>query len=135
MLSIDDFIKLYDKDNKVKCAIIECLSKNMNKEIALDILTNDLEKHLHKFLYDEGSNVRRDFNNAIKDVLTDYFSKVIENNNDNSFIYESDDWLFERLKNIEFEFKQFNISGYRASQLVEERKQIRSELIKRGWIL
>ena len=91
MLSIDEFIKLYDKDNKVKFAIIECLSENMTKEVALDILTNDLRKHLYKFLYDTGSNIERDFINTIKDVLADYFSKVIENNNDNSFIYESDD--------------------------------------------
>ena len=52
----------------------------MTKEVALDILADDIQKRLYDFIWssdeidiDDGSNVRRDFVKAIKNILTEYF--------------------------------------------------------------
>lgn len=80
-LSLDEFIRKNDKDGKVKDAISNCLINNMTKDVALDILSNDLQERLYDFIYDseeldidDGSNIRRDFTNAIKDILKEYFN-------------------------------------------------------------
>ena len=81
MYTIDEFIRKNDIENNVKRAIANCLTKNITKEVALDVLANDLQVRLYDFIYDsedldidDGSNVRRDFIKAIKDILTEYFS-------------------------------------------------------------
>lgn len=78
--SLDEFVRKHDKDNKVKKAIAECLTENMTKEVALDVLANDIQKRLYDFIWDsdeldidDGSNVRRDFIKAIRDILSEYF--------------------------------------------------------------
>lgn len=80
MYSIDEFIRKNDTNNKIKNAIADCLVENMTKEVALDILANDLQKRLYDFIYDseeldidDGSNVQRDFVKAIKEILQEYF--------------------------------------------------------------
>lgn len=80
MYSIDEFIRKNDTENKVKNAIADCLVKNMTKEVALDVLANDLQKRLYDFIYDseeldidDGSNVQRDFVKAIREILEEYF--------------------------------------------------------------
>lgn len=84
MYTIDEFIRKNDTENKIKRAIANCLAENMTKEVALDILANDLQKRLYDFIYDnealdidDGSNVQRDFTKAIKDILEEYFKIVI----------------------------------------------------------
>ena len=57
------------KMKDVRMAIIE----NMTKEIAIDILSQDLSKRLEDYLFDDGSNVQRDFTKAIENILTEYF--------------------------------------------------------------
>lgn len=52
MYSIDEFIRKNDTNNKIKNAIADCLVENMTKEVALDILANDLQKRLYDFIYD-----------------------------------------------------------------------------------
>ena len=81
MYTIDEFIRKNDTENNVKKAIANCLTENITKEVALDVLANDLQVRLYDFIYDsedldidDGSNVRRDFIKAIKDILTEYFS-------------------------------------------------------------
>lgn len=81
MYTIDEFIRKNDIENNVKRAIANCLTENITKEVALDVLANDLQVRLYDFIYDsedldidDGSNVRRDFIKAIKDILTEYFS-------------------------------------------------------------
>ena len=81
MYSLDDFIRENDTENKVKKAVINCLVKNMTEDVAIDILSNDLQKRLYDFIYsseeldiDDGSNVERDFKKTIKDILLEYFS-------------------------------------------------------------
>ena len=81
MYTIDEFIRKNDIENNVKRAIANCLTENITKEVALDVLANDLQVRLYDFVYDsedldidDGSNVRRDFIKAIKDILTEYFS-------------------------------------------------------------
>lgn len=78
--TINEFIRKNDTDNKVKNAIAECLAENMNKELALDTLSEDLQKRLYNFIWsseeldiDNGSNIQRDFTKAIKDILSEYF--------------------------------------------------------------
>ena len=78
--TLDGFIRENDKENKVKKAIIECLTENMTKEVALDILANDLQKRLYDYIWhsddlyiDDGSNVQRDFIKEIKRILGEYF--------------------------------------------------------------
>ena len=80
MYTIDEFIRKNDIENNVKRAIANCLTENITKEVALDVLANDLQVRLYDFIYDsedldidDGSNVRRDFIKAIKDILTEYF--------------------------------------------------------------
>ena len=80
MYSMSDFIRKHDNDNKVKNAIADCIVKNMTKEVALDVLAEDMQKRLYDFIFssedldiDDGSNVKRDFTKAIKDVLSEYF--------------------------------------------------------------
>ena len=75
MYSLDDFIRANDSDNIVKKAIADCIIENMTKEIAIDILAQDLSKRLEDYLFDDGSNVLRDFNRDINDILTEYFGK------------------------------------------------------------
>lgn len=81
MYTIDEFIRKNDTENNVKKAVENCLIENMTKEVALDVLSNDLQVRLYDFIYnskdldiDDGSNVRRDFTKAIKDILTEYFN-------------------------------------------------------------
>lgn len=81
MYSLDDFIRKNDTEYKVKKAIIDCLVKNMTEEVAIEILSNDLQKRLYDFIYtneelsiDDGSNVERDFKKTIKDILLEYFN-------------------------------------------------------------
>ena len=52
----------------------------MTKEIALDTLAEDIQKRLYDFIYDseeldidDGSNVKRDFTKAIRNILSEYF--------------------------------------------------------------
>ena len=73
MYSLDGFIRENDSDNMVKKAIADCIIKNMTKEIAIDILSQDLSKRLEDYLFDDGSNVQRDFTKAIENILTEYF--------------------------------------------------------------
>lgn len=80
MYTLDEFIRINDKENKVKKAIVECLTENMTKDIALDVLVNDLQKQLYDFIYDSedldidnGSNIKRDFTKAIRNILNEYF--------------------------------------------------------------
>ena len=73
--SLDNFIRENDTDNKVKKAIADCITENMTKEIAIDTLVNDLSKRLEGYLFDDGSNVLRDFERDIKNILTGYFGK------------------------------------------------------------
>ena len=68
MYTIDEFIRKNDIENNVKRAIANCLTENITKEVALDVLANDLQVRLSDFIYDsedldidDGSNVRRDF--------------------------------------------------------------------------
>ena len=75
------FIQRHDTDGNIKKAIANCISENMTKEISLDLLSNDLQKTLYSFIWenenldiDDGSNVERDFTQAIKDVLLEYFN-------------------------------------------------------------
>ena len=75
MYSLDSFIKKNDTDNKVKKAIADCITENMTKEIAIDTLVNDLSKRLEGYLFDDGSNLLRDFERDIKNILTEYFGK------------------------------------------------------------
>lgn len=81
MYSLDNFIRENDTEDKVKKAIIDCLVKNMTEEVAIEILSNDLQKRLYDFIYtseelsiDDGSNVERDFKKTIKDILLEYFN-------------------------------------------------------------
>ena len=81
LYTLDRFIRENDTENKVKKAIINCLVENMNKEIAIDILSNDLQERLYDFIYDseeldidDGSNIKRAFTATIKDILAEYFS-------------------------------------------------------------
>lgn len=78
--TLDSFIRENDKENKVKKAIVECLTENMTKEVALDTLANDLQKRLYDYIWssddldiDDGSNVQRDFIKEIKRILSEYF--------------------------------------------------------------
>lgn len=78
--TLDGFIRENDKENKVKKAIVECLTENMTKEVALDILANDLQKRLYDYIWssddldiDDGSNVQRDFIKEIRRILGEYF--------------------------------------------------------------
>lgn len=80
MYSLDEFIRKNDTDNTVKKAIAKCLTENMDKEVAMDILAHDLQKRLYNFIFDteelsidDGSNVQRDFIKTIKDILSEYF--------------------------------------------------------------
>lgn len=80
MYSLDSFIRENDTDNKVKKAIVDCITENMTKEIAIDTLAHDLQKRLYDFIddnedlwIDDGSNVRRDFTKTIVNILTEYF--------------------------------------------------------------
>ena len=52
----------------------------MTKEVALDILANDLQKRLYDYIWssddldiDDGSNVQRDFIKEIRNILGEYF--------------------------------------------------------------
>lgn len=81
-LPLDEFIRKNDTDGKIKKAIGDCITENMTKEIALDILANDLQIRLYDFIFhseeldiDDGSNVQRDFIRAIRDILSEYFSR------------------------------------------------------------
>lgn len=83
MYLLSDFIRKYDKDNKVKKAIANCIAGNMTKEIAIDILSKDLQERLYDFIFDseeldidDGSNVERDFINTIKNILSEYFDAM-----------------------------------------------------------
>lgn len=78
--TLDGFIRENDKEGKVKKAIVDCLTANMTKEVALDILANDLQKRLYDYIWssddlgiDDGSNVQRDFIKEIRNILTEYF--------------------------------------------------------------
>jgi len=75
------FVQKHDTDGHIKKAIANCISENMTQEISLDLLSNDLQKTLYSFIWenenldiDDGSNVERDFTQAIKDVLLEYFN-------------------------------------------------------------
>ena len=78
--TLDGFIRENDKEGKVKKAIVDCLTENMTKEVALDILANDLQKRLYDYIWssddldiDDGSNVQRDFIKEIRNILGKYF--------------------------------------------------------------
>lgn len=78
--SLDEFVRKNDKEEKIKNAIANCLIENMTKEVALDILADDIQKRLYDFIWssdeldiDDGSNIRRDFVKAIKNILEEYF--------------------------------------------------------------
>ena len=69
-------VRKNDKEGKVKNAIADCLMDNMTKDVALDILSNDLQERLYDFIYeseelsiDDGSNVRRNFTYVIRNIL------------------------------------------------------------------
>lgn len=75
------FIQKHDTEGNIRKSIANCISENMTKEISLDLLSNDLQKKLYSFIWDnenldidDGSNVERDFTQAIKDVLLEYFN-------------------------------------------------------------
>lgn len=81
-LSLDEFVRKNDTDGKIKKAIGDCITENMTKEIALDILANDLQIRLYDFIFnseeldiDDGSNVQRAFIRAIRDILSEYFDR------------------------------------------------------------
>ena len=78
--TLDGFIRENDKEGKVKKAIVDCLTENMTKEVALDTLANDLQKRLYGYIWssddldiDDGSNVQRDFIKEIRNILAEYF--------------------------------------------------------------
>lgn len=78
--TVSEFIQANDKENKVKKAIADCITENMTKEIALDVLSEDIQKRLYDFIsYDEeldidnGDNTKRIFTKAIRDILSEYF--------------------------------------------------------------
>ena len=78
--TLSEFIRKNDKENKIKNAVANCISENMTKEIALDVLSEDIQKRLYDFIYnseeldiDDGSNIRRDFIKAIRNILSEYF--------------------------------------------------------------
>lgn len=80
MYSLDDFIRKNDANNKIKMAIADCISENITKEIAIDVLAEDLQTRLYEFIdgsetlsIDDGSNIRRDFTNSIRSILLEYF--------------------------------------------------------------
>ena len=82
--SIDEFIRKHDKEGNVKKAIADCLTQNMTKEVALDILAHDLQVRLYDYIWsdpdlniDDGSNVRSDFTKEIKIPTKIGFSKKI----------------------------------------------------------
>ena len=81
--SLDEFIRKNDTDDKIKMAIMDCITENMSRELAIDILAEDLQIRLYEFIdssevlsIDDGSNVRRDFTNAIRTILSEYFKIV-----------------------------------------------------------
>jgi hypothetical protein len=80
MYTLTDFIKEFDGDNTVKKSISNCIAKNMNKDIALELLSLDLQEKLYELIWDnddlgidDGSNVKRDFKKAIVKTLSEYF--------------------------------------------------------------
>lgn len=73
MNDLERFIESYDTENTVKNAIGKCLIDNMTTEFSIDILTSILGDKLSPWLFDDGSNVRRDFEKEIRCVLTKYF--------------------------------------------------------------
>lgn len=80
MQSLYDFIRKNDTDDKIKMAIADCITKNISKEIAIDVLAENLQTKLYDFIdgsemlsIDAGSNIRIDFTNAIKSILSEYF--------------------------------------------------------------
>lgn len=81
MYTLDGFIRENDTENEVKKAVVNCLVKNMTKEIAIDVLSNDLKERLYGYIYDSeeisidgGSNVERAFTETIRDILAEYFN-------------------------------------------------------------
>ena len=85
-VTLDSFIRENDKEGKIKNAIASCITKNITKEVALDTLANDLQKRLYDFIFvifvssdldiDDGSNIERDFKNAILEILNEYFEDI-----------------------------------------------------------
>lgn len=82
-MTLDSFIRENDKEGKIKNAISSCIMENMTKEVALNTLANDLQKRLFDFIYkssdldiDDGSNVERDFKDAILEILKEYFKET-----------------------------------------------------------
>ena len=80
MYSLVDYIREFDGDNMVKKSISNCIANNMNKNIALELLSQDLQERMYEFIWDnddldidDGSNVKRDFKKAIVAVLSEYF--------------------------------------------------------------
>lgn len=78
--SITEFICKHDTEHKVRNAIIDVLATNLTKDITLDIIAEDLQKHLYEYIdsnddleIDNGDNIRRDFTNEIKHILGKYF--------------------------------------------------------------
>ena len=93
--SIDEFIRKHDKEDNVKKAIADCLTQNMTKEVALDILAHDLQARLYDYIWsdpdlniDDGSNVRSDFTKEIKNILSNYFDSKNQTNKE-AIIYEN----------------------------------------------
>lgn len=81
-MTIGDFIKLYDSDNKIKESIVNCLSENITREFAIDLLAKDLQTRLYDFIkaseecnIDSGSSVYFAFLQEIKMTLNKYLSK------------------------------------------------------------
>lgn len=78
--TINDFIKKHDRENTVHTAIANILTANINFDVAIDILAEDLQKHLYEYIntnddmsIDDGSDIQRHFTNEIKHVLSQYF--------------------------------------------------------------
>lgn len=83
MYTLEDFISKFDINGEIKKSIGTCISNNMTKEIAIDMLVDDLQKRLYDFIWesndldiDDGSNVERGFKDAIKIILTEYFKRT-----------------------------------------------------------
>jgi hypothetical protein len=80
MKQIDEVIREYDTDGVIKKSICEAISKNMTNELAIESLASDLQVRLYGYIFasdalsiDDGTNVERDFREAIKEILKEYF--------------------------------------------------------------
>lgn len=71
--SLESFIRQNDTDGIVKDAVKECIIRNLDKDISIDILADSIVNKIEGYLFDDGSNVIRDLTNDIKCTLNSYF--------------------------------------------------------------